>query len=78
MNSIEETPRYRPEDIRPGDWIKYRSSYYGGGRVTEVEAIATMGPSGVYAITTEGNVPLRQILEVRRYPSNVLELKVGQ
>jgi hypothetical protein len=59
-------------DIQPGDWIKYRSGYYGGGRLAEVHALGTDAHSGDYAVTTEGNVLFERILEVRRRPLNVL------
>ena len=72
MHSTDE-PRFKPEDIRCGDWIKYKSGY-GGGRVAEVHAVAPMGNNGIYVITDDGNVPLRQVIEVRRLPINVVAL----
>jgi hypothetical protein len=72
-SSEPERPRYTQDDLRPGDWIKYNSGY-GGGRLAEVHSCATLGPSGVYAITTDGNVPLRLIIEIRRLPTNVVPI----
>jgi len=69
MSSIA---RYSPADIEPGDWIKYRSGVYGGGRLAEVHALGTDVHSGAYAVTTEGNVLFGRILEVRRRPLNVV------
>lgn len=68
----DESPKYGPNDIRPGDWIKYQSGYYGSGRVAEVHALGEDYRSGPYAVTTEGNVLFSRILEVRRRPLNVL------
>ena len=70
--SSGETPRYGASDIQPGDWIKYRSEYYGSGRLAEVHALGEDHHSGPYAVTTEGNVLFERILEVRRRPINVL------
>ena len=67
-----EKPRYGPDDIQPGDWIRYRSEYYGGGRLAEVHAVSDDMHSGPYAVTPEGNVLFTRILEVRRRPLNVL------
>ena len=64
--------RYGPDDIQPGDWIKYRSEYYGSGRLAEVHALGSDVRSGDYAVTMEGNVLFDRILEVRRRPLNVL------
>jgi hypothetical protein len=61
-------------DIQPGDWIKYRSEYYGSGRLAEVHGVGTDLHSGDYAVTTEGNVLFDRILEVRRRPINVVVL----
>ena len=67
-----ELPRHGPDDIRPGDWIKYRSEYYGSGRLAEVHGLGTDLHSGGYAVTTEGNVLFDRILEIRRRPINVV------
>ena len=67
-----ERKTYGPDDVRPGDWIKYRSGYYGNGRLAEVHAIAADVHSGPYAVTTEGNVLFSRILEIRRRPINVV------
>jgi hypothetical protein len=67
-------PTYRPGDIQPGDWIKYRSGYYGSGRLAEVHGVGADVHSGAYAVTTEGNVLFERILEVRRRPINVIVL----
>ena len=72
MSSTCQTRRYVAGDIQLGDWIKYRSEYYGGGRLAEVHALGTDVHSGDYAVTTEGNVLFDRILEVRRRPINVL------
>jgi hypothetical protein len=69
------TPSFGPNDIQPGDWIKYRSEYYGGGRLAEVHGLGSDVHSGAYAVTTEGNVLFNRILEVRRRPLNVLVLR---
>jgi hypothetical protein len=61
-------------DIKPGDWIRYRSGYYGGGRLAVVHGIGTDARSGDYAVTTEGNVLFDRIIEVRRLPLNVAVL----
>ena len=60
------------DDVKPGDWIKYRSGYYGGGRLAEVHALGADEHSGPYAVTTEGNVLFDRILEIRRRPINVI------
>lgn len=72
MSSTDQTPKYAAGDIRPGDWIKYRSGYYGSGRLAEVHALGSDVRSGDYAVTTEGNVLFDRILEVRRRPISVL------
>lgn len=70
--SSSKRPLYRSEDVQPGDWIKYRSGYYGGGRLAEVHAVGRDEHSGAYAVTSEGQVLLERILEIRRRPINVL------
>jgi hypothetical protein len=72
MSSADQGPQYASGDIRPGDWIKYRSGYYGSGRLAEVHALGSDVRSGDYAVTTEGNVLFDRILEVRRRPISVL------
>jgi hypothetical protein len=67
-------PSFTREGLREGDWIKYRSGYYGGGRLAEIHAIASDARYGDYVVTTEGNVMLDRILEVRRLPTNVVVL----
>ena len=67
----------KPQDVRPGDWIKYCSSYYGAGRLAEVHAVGTDAHSGDYAVTSEGNVLFERIIEVRRQPLNVVAFVVG-
>ncbi len=67
-----ERKTYGPNDVVPGDWIKYRSGYYGSGRLAEVHAIGTDTNSGPFAVTTEGNVLFSRILEIRRRPINVV------
>lgn len=67
-----ERKTYGPNDVAPGDWIKYRSGYYGSGRLAEVHAIGVDANSGAYAVTTEGNVLFSRILEIRRRPINVV------
>lgn len=69
-----ERNSYRPDDVQPGDWIKYRSGYYGSGRLAEVHAVGGDVHSGPYAVTTEGNVLFDRILEIRRRPINVVVL----
>jgi hypothetical protein len=69
---MSSTTTYGPDDIKPGDWIKYRSGYYGGGRLAEVHAVSQDLHSGPYAVTPEGNVLFTRILEVRRRPLRVL------
>jgi hypothetical protein len=69
MSSIK---KFGVDDVRPGDWIKYRSGYYGSGRLAEVHALGADERSGAYAVTTEGNVLFERILEVRRRPLDVL------
>ncbi|HUQ51044.1 MAG TPA: hypothetical protein VM692_02405 [Gammaproteobacteria bacterium] len=63
---------YGPDDVKPGDWIKYRSSHYGSGRLAEVHAVGADAHSGPYAVTSEGNVLFSRILEIRRRPINVV------
>ena len=70
--SSSPSSRYGPGDIQPGDWIKYRSGYYGSGRLAEVHGVGSDVHSGAYAVTTEGNVLFDRILEVRRRPINVV------
>jgi hypothetical protein len=70
--SKSEPPVYGPNEIEPGDWIKYRSGYYGGGRLAEVHGVGTDEQSGPFAVTSEGRVLLGRILEVRRRPLNLL------
>ena len=72
MSSTRQPRKYVPGDVRPGDWIKYRSEYYGSGRLAEVHALGSDVHSGDYAVTAEGNVLFDRILEVRRRPLNVL------
>ena len=69
---MSSTPNVRPGDLQPGDWIKYRSGYYGSGRLAEVHALGRDERSGDYAVTTEGNVLFERILEIRRRPINVV------
>jgi hypothetical protein len=69
---MSSTTKYVPGDVQPGDWIRYRSEYYGSGRLAEVHALGSDEHSGDYAVTTEGNVLFDRILEVRRRPLNVL------
>jgi hypothetical protein len=73
MSSIDKR-QYGPGDVQPGDWIKYRSGYYGSGRLAEVHALGSDVHSGPYAVTTEGNVLFDRILEIRRRPLNVFVL----
>lgn len=70
--SKRELPKYGPSDIQPGDWIKYKSGYYGSGRLAEVHGLGEDLHSGPYAVTAEGNVLFARIFEVRRRPLNVL------
>lgn len=70
--SKSEPPNYGPNSIEPGDWIKYRSGYYGSGRLAEVHGVGSDEKSGPFAVTSEGHVLLERILEVRRRPLNVL------
>lgn len=67
-----ERKTYGTDDVKAGDWIRYRSGYYGSGRLAEVHAIAVDVRSGPYAVTTEGNVLFSRILEIRRRPINVV------
>ena len=69
---------YKPGDIQPGDWIKYRSEYYGSGRLAEVHGVGADVHSGAFAVTTEGNVLFNRILEVRRRPINVVLFPTGR
>ena len=73
--SSSELPKYGPNDIQLGDWIRYQSGYYGSGRVAEVHGLGSDENSGPFAVTTEGRVLLGRILEVRRRPLNVLVLR---
>jgi hypothetical protein len=75
--SKRELPKYGPNDIQPGDWIKYRSGYYGSGRLAEVHGLGEDLHSGPYAVTAEGNVLFSRVLEVRRRPLNVLVFPTG-
>lgn len=68
MSSIKKN------EVKVGDWIKYRSGYYGGGRLAEVRGVGSDPRSGDYAVTTEGNVRFERILKVRRLPINVVFL----
>ena len=70
--SCSELPKYGPGDVQAGDWIKYRSGYYGSGRLAEVHGLGSDPRSGDYAVTTEGNVLFDRILEIRRRPINVV------
>jgi hypothetical protein len=72
MSSYRKPRKYVSGDIQPGDWIKYRSEYYGSGRLAEVHALGSDVHSGDYAVTAEGNVLFDRVLEVRRRPLNVL------
>ena len=72
MSSTRQPRKYVSGDVQPGDWIKYRSEYYGSGRLAEVHALGSDVHSGDYAVTAEGNVLFDRILEVRRRPLNVL------
>ena len=72
MGATTKARFYGPEDIKPGDWIKYRSSYYASGRLAEVHALGCDTRCGPYAVTTEGNVLFERILEIRRRPLSVL------
>jgi hypothetical protein len=69
---MSSSGNYGRGDVQPGDWIRYRSSYYGGGRLAEVHALGSDEHSAAYAVTTEGNVLFDRILEIRRRPINVL------
>jgi hypothetical protein len=69
---MSSTLNVRPGDLQPGDWIKYRSGYYGSGRLAEVHALGRDPRCGDYAVTTEGNVLFERILEIRRRPINVV------
>jgi hypothetical protein len=69
---VSSTSKYGPDDIQPGDWIRFRSGHYGGGRLAEVHGLGSDVRSGDYAVTSEGNVLFTRILEVRRRPLNVL------
>ena len=74
MSSARQTRKYVAGDIQLGDWIKYRSEYYGSGRLAEVHGLGSDVHSGAYAVTSEGNVLFERILEVRRRPINVVVL----
>lgn len=69
-----EGRRFELDDVQPGDWIRYRSSHYGAGRLAEVHAIGTDAHCGPFAVTSEGNVLFERILELRRRPLNVVVL----
>ena len=47
MSSSRQPRKYVSGDIRPGDWIKYRSEYYGSGRLAEVHALGSDVHSGI-------------------------------
>lgn len=64
-------------DVKPGDWIRFRSRYYCGGRLAEVHALGFDERSGPYAVTAEGNVALERILEIRRKPIAVVLMPRG-
>ena len=64
--------RYELDDVHPGDWIRYRSTYYSGGRLAEVHAVGTDEHAGPFAVTTEGKVLFDRILEIRRRPIGVV------
>lgn len=72
MSATTKARFYGAEDIKPGDWIKYRSSYYATGRIAEVHALGCDARCGPYAVTAEGNVLFERIVEIRRRPLNVL------
>ncbi len=72
MRETTHAQFYGLDDVKPGDWIKYRSSYYGGGRLAEVHALGSDARCGPYAVTAEGNVLLERIIEIRRRPISVL------
>lgn len=74
MYRTDQPRTYDAGDLQPGDWIKYRSGYYGSGRLAEVHALGSDVHSGPYAVTTEGNVLFERILEIRRRPINVVVL----
>ncbi len=63
---------YGSDDVKIGDWIKYRSGYSESGRLAEVHAVGSDAHSGPYAVTAEGNVLFSRILEIRRLPINVV------
>jgi hypothetical protein len=75
MNATTKARFYGPEDVKPGDWIKYRSSYYAAGRLAEVHALGSDARCGPYAVTAEGDVLLERIIEVRRRPISVLVVR---
>lgn len=72
MGATTKARFYGAEDLKPGDWIKYRSSYYTSGRLAEVHALGSDARCGPYAVTIEGNVLFERIVEIRRRPLNVL------
>lgn len=74
--SSSELARYGPNDIQPGDWIRYKSGYYGSGRLAEVHGLGEDLHSGPYAVTAEGNVLFARILEIRRRTINVVVFPV--
>jgi hypothetical protein len=74
MSATTKARFYGPQDVKPGDWIKYRSSYYESGRLAEVHALGSDARCGPYAVTAEGNILLERIVEIRRRPLSVLAL----
>jgi hypothetical protein len=55
---------YGPGDAMVGDWIRYRSGYYGSGRLAVVRSLGIDdASSGPYAVTDEGNVLFDQIVD---------------
>lgn len=75
MSATTKARYYGAEDVKPGDWIKYRSSYCGAGRLAEVHALGSDSRSGPYAVTAEGDVLFERIIEVRRRPISVLVVR---
>ena len=61
-----------PAGVHVGDWIKYRSDYYGRGRLAEVHALGVDEHSGAFAVTTEGHVLFERILEIRHRPIDLV------
>ena len=72
MDATTSAPGYPGDDVKPGDWIKFRSEYYRDGRLAEVHALGADERSGPFAVTTEGEVLFSRILEIRRRPINVI------